>query len=62
MVVDEIHKLKNVTKGKRSANILKLAKKTEDGHLALLSGTPVPNKIKDLAMILRMLLIYQNVL
>ncbi len=56
LVGDEIHKLKSV-EGARAPQLLKLAEKIkgEDKYLALLSGTPVPNKINDLAMILKLL-------
>ncbi|GEM_PF-1763982 len=57
LVVDEIHKLKNIESGKRASNLLRLTQKVEgeNKYLALLSGTPVPNKIEDVAMILRLL-------
>lgn len=57
MIVDEIHKLKNITSGKRAENLVKLAEKIsgDDQYLALLSGTPVPNKVGDIAMILKLL-------
>lgn len=57
IIVDEIHKLKNIGSGIRAANIIELAKsiKGENQYLALLSGTPVPNKVEDLAIILKLL-------
>lgn len=57
LIVDEVHKLKNLVEGVRAGNLLKLASKVEqdDSYLALLSGTPVPNKVKDVAMILKLL-------
>lgn len=57
LIVDEVHKLKNLLGGVRAANLLRLASKVEqdDSYLVLLSGTPVPNKIKDVAMILKLL-------
>jgi SNF2 family DNA or RNA helicase/ubiquinone/menaquinone biosynthesis C-methylase UbiE len=57
LIVDEMHKLKNVSSGKRSENLIKLAGYIEgDGkYLALLSGTPVPNKISDVALTLKLL-------
>ncbi len=57
LVVDEAHKLKNITSGKRADNLVKLAGKIEgdDKYLALLSGTPVPNHIGDVAMVLKLL-------
>lgn len=57
LVVDEVHKLKNLKGGKRAANLVKLSEKVEgeDKYLAVLSGTPVPNKVKDVAMILKLL-------
>lgn len=59
LIVDEVQKLKNIKAGKRANNLLQLAEKInaedEDKYLALLSGTPVPNKISDLAMIMQLL-------
>ena len=57
LVVDEIHKLKNVLSGKRSQLVLDLAKRIEgdDRYLVMLSGTPVPNKVRDAALLLKML-------
>lgn len=61
LIVDEVHKLKNLIGGKRAENLIKLASRVEyenDGekkYLALLSATPVPNKIGDIAMVLRLL-------
>lgn len=57
LIIDEVHKLKNVMTGKRSQAFIELAKTIEgDGkYLALLSGTPVPNKIQDVAMVLKLL-------
>ncbi|MFZ2189131.1 MAG: DEAD/DEAH box helicase [Candidatus Moraniibacteriota bacterium] len=56
LIVDEAHKIKNV-KGARFGNVEKLAQKIEgeEKYLALLSGTPVPNKVSDVAMILQLL-------
>ena len=56
MVVDEVHKMKK-PEGVRSTNLGKLTEKIsgEDKYLALLSGTPVPNKVKDIAVIIKML-------
>lgn len=57
LIVDEVHKLKNVVSGKRSQSILDLARRLEgeDQYLVMLSGTPVPNKVGDLALLLKML-------
>ena len=57
LIVDEAHKLKNITSGKRAENLIKLAEKIEgdDKYLALLSGTPVPNKVGDIAIVLKLL-------
>lgn len=57
LVVDEVHKLKNLQNGVWSANLLRLAKVTEkdNGYLALLSGTPIPNMVSDVAMLLKLL-------
>jgi ubiquinone/menaquinone biosynthesis C-methylase UbiE/superfamily II DNA or RNA helicase len=58
LIVDEAHKLKNITEGKRAENLIKLSEQvngSEDKYLALLSGTPVPNKVGDIAMVLKLL-------
>ncbi len=58
LIVDEMHKLKNITDGRRAESVIRLAEKIEDdgtGYLALLSGTPVPNKPSDIAMTLKLL-------
>ncbi|MDP3987592.1 MAG: SNF2-related protein [Candidatus Levybacteria bacterium] len=57
LIVDEIHKLKNLKQGVRASNLLRLAQRVEgdDRYLVLLSGTPVPNKVKDVAIILKLL-------
>src|SRR3989344_1908191 len=56
LIVDEVHKVKNISEGTRAENLLKLAEKIDgDKHLALLSGTPVPNKVEDVAMVLKLL-------
>lgn len=56
LIVDEVHKLK-APGGKRSNRLLELAKKVEgEGkYLALLSATPAPNRIEDLAVTLKLL-------
>lgn len=56
VIVDEVHKLES-TVGKRANNLLSLTNGIEErqGYLALLSGTPIPNKIVDVAMLLKML-------
>lgn len=57
MIVDEIHKLKNVSKGKRANALLQITEKIEEknGYLCLLSWTPIPNKVGDIAMLLKLL-------
>lgn len=57
LVFDEVHKLKNLKKGKRAKGAVELSEKINgsEKYLALLSGTPVPNKIKDLAITLKLL-------
>ena len=55
IIVDEIHKLKN-EQGKWSENMLDITESMEDDqYLNLLSGTPIPNKVSDLAMIFKFL-------
>lgn len=57
MIVDEVHKLKNIETGVRSEAVMGLSEKIqgENKYLALLSGTPAPDKVKDIAVILKML-------
>ncbi len=57
LIIDEVHEIKNVKEGVRAESAITLADmiKTEDQYLALLSGTPVPNKIQDVAMLLKLL-------
>ncbi len=57
LIVDEMHKLKNITSGQRAENLVRLAERIDgaDRYLALLSGTPVPNKISDIAITLKLL-------
>lgn len=59
LVVDEVHKMKNLMSGKRAENLIKLAEGIEDTdgakYLALLSGTPIPNKVGDISMVLKLL-------
>lgn len=59
LIVDEVHKLKSVGArgGKRAPELLRLAEKIggENKYLALLSGTPIPNKVEDIAVILKLL-------
>lgn len=57
MVIDEVHKLKNLREGVRASNIVELSQKIqgEQKYLALLSGTPAPNKVEDIAVILKLL-------
>ena len=57
VIIDEAHKFKNVTDGKRSSALLDLLEdcEEEDTYTVLLSGTPIPNKIKDMAIVLKLL-------
>jgi SNF2 family DNA or RNA helicase/ubiquinone/menaquinone biosynthesis C-methylase UbiE/biotin operon repressor len=59
LVVDEVHKMKNLISGKRAENLVKLAEGIEDTdgakYLALLSGTPIPNKVGDISTVLKLL-------
>lgn len=57
LIVDEVHKLKNLRSGVRANNLLRLTQKIEgeNKYLVLLSGTPIPNKIWDVAMVLKLL-------
>ncbi len=57
LIVDEIHKFKNIKSGSRSQNILKLQAQGEqdNSYLVLLSGTPIPNKVTDVALYLKLI-------
>lgn len=57
LIVDEAHKFKNLTQGKRSDQLERLASKIkgENAYLTLLTGTPIPNKIGDLALPFKLL-------
>lgn len=57
LIVDEAHKFNNITQGKRSDQLERLAAKIEgeSAYLALLTGTPIPNRIKDLALPFKLL-------
>lgn len=56
LIVDEAHKIKSL-EGRRTDSLLKLAEKISgnDQYLALLTGTPIPNKIEDIAVTLKLL-------
>ena len=57
LIVDEVHKLKNLKEGIRSNNLVELSEQLEgnDKYLVMLSGTPIPNKIEDIAIELKLL-------
>ena len=57
LIVDEVHKLKNLRGGVRASHLLDLidSSKDRETHMALLSGTPVPNKVEDVAILLKLL-------
>jgi ubiquinone/menaquinone biosynthesis C-methylase UbiE len=57
LIADEFHKMK-AHGGTRSESLVALAEKIEKGkdrYLALLSGTPIPNKVEDIAVALKLL-------
>ncbi len=57
LIVDEFHKLKNLKGGVRAGHLVNLAERMEgeNKYVALLSGTPVPNKVEDIAIALKLL-------
>ncbi len=57
LVLDEAHKFKNVLEGARPDKILQLADKIEgpNKYLMMLTATPAPNKVADIALTLRLL-------
>lgn len=57
LIIDEVHKLKNVRDGARSNCLMDLSESHQgDGkYLVALSGTPVPNKVEDIAISLKLL-------
>jgi SNF2 family DNA or RNA helicase/ubiquinone/menaquinone biosynthesis C-methylase UbiE len=56
LIVDEVHEFKSAT-GVRSQALQNLSRKFEspDKYVTLLSGTPAPNKVSDIAIILKLL-------
>jgi len=56
LIVDESHKFKKI-EGARADNLLSLSEKfnSENKYLVMLSGTPVPNKVHDIAMLIKIL-------
>jgi ubiquinone/menaquinone biosynthesis C-methylase UbiE/superfamily II DNA or RNA helicase len=56
MIVDEVHKMKSLG-GMRTQEMMRLANNIQGDkqYLALLSGTPVPNKVEDVAITLKLL-------
>ncbi|MBI4028808.1 MAG: methyltransferase domain-containing protein [Candidatus Blackburnbacteria bacterium] len=57
LIVDEVHEFKNIQEGKWAKNLLSLSEgfEGEGKYVALLSGTPIPNKVQDVAMLLKLL-------
>lgn len=57
LVVDEMHELKNVTEGVRSAGLMEIARDVQerDGYIMPLTGTPAPDKVQDIAIALKLL-------
>ena len=58
LIVDEAHKLKNINDGLRSQQLLQLSDyldEKEDTYTLMLTATPAPNKVSDIAMILRVM-------
>lgn len=57
LIVDEVHKLKNLTHGLRSDIGVRLAETVSDrdGRIVLLSGTPAPDRIQDIAVCFKLL-------
>ncbi|MEK7648427.1 MAG: helicase-related protein [Patescibacteria group bacterium] len=57
VILDESHKLKKISKGVQSRAALRLMNKLqgENEYVVLLSGTPVPNKVRDVAFLLKAL-------
>jgi hypothetical protein len=58
LIIDEVHKVKNIKQGVRSHAVQHLADslaEQPDSYLVMLSATPVPNKVRDVAMLLRLL-------
>lgn len=56
LIADEVHEFKRGDAGARGSALLRLSNKlTPDQHTLLLSGTPVPNKVSDIAMLFKLL-------
>lgn len=56
-ILDEAHKLKNISDGMQSRAALRAMNKLrgDNEYVVMLSGTPVPNKIRDVAFLLKAL-------
>ncbi len=57
LITDEAHELKNLQEGLRASQLVELADHIEsiNGYSVLLTATPAPNKVSDIAMTLRLL-------
>ncbi len=57
LLIDEVHKFKNISSGKGSQILLQLSYILEerDGYVCMLSGTPMPNTVKDICILLKLL-------
>lgn len=58
LIVDEAHEFKNIEEGIKSNELIKLSDyvaEQPDSYTLMLSATPAPNKVSDIAMILRVL-------
>ncbi len=57
LIIDEVHKIKNIREGIRAGQVLELANhiQGENKYMVAMSGTPIPNKVEDIAIHLKLL-------
>lgn len=58
LIVDEAHEFKNIQEGMKAGELLGLTDfvyEQENSHILMLTATPAPNKVVDIAMMLRVL-------
>ncbi len=58
LIVDEAHEFKNIQEGKKAAELIRLSdyvSEQPDTYTIMLTATPAPNKVSDIAMMLRIL-------
>lgn len=58
LIVDEAHEFKNIEEGQKAAELISISDyvaEQDDSYTLMLTATPAPNKVGDIAMMLRLL-------